>query len=282
VEIAREIKDLGLEARALNNLAKYEGSVNGNYARAHVYYEEAIKLTHEIGDRHTEGLLFSAMGFAAGMRGDLAAARSYQEQALRVAREVDSPFVEMYSLFNLSALADITLDGASALQLSQQALELARRISQRSGEAWALLYMGHAYLLQAKYDMAIGAYRECVNIRLEVNQPSLSMEARGGMLEAYLRKNDLMSAEPEAGEILRFLESGSALDGTDEPLRVYYSCYRYLETTKDPRAQQVLQIAKNQLDAQVSKFSDETARRRYVENIPWRRAIRDTENSTSP
>jgi hypothetical protein len=58
-------------------------------------------------------------------------------------------------------------------------------------------------------------------------------------------------------------------------LRVFYACYRLLEKKQDPRSLQVLQQASTILDAQVSNFADDEARKRYVENIPWRRAIRD-------
>lgn len=87
--------------------------------------------------------------------------------------------------------------------------------------------------------------------------------------------NDLEAASYEAEKILSFLESGSALDGTEEPLRIYHACYLFLERQQDPRSKQILQAAKSVLEAQVSKLGDEAARRRYIENIPWRRAIRD-------
>ena len=72
------------------------------------------------------------------------------------------------------------------------------------------------------------------------------------------------------------------MDGTDEPLRVYYACYLLLEKKQDPRSKEVLQTAMNLLEAQVSKFKDETARKRYIENIPWRREIRDAAQMDQP
>ena len=89
-----------------------------------------------------------------------------------------------------------------------------------------------------------------------------------------MQANDLEAASHEADKILKFLEGGSALDGTDEPLRVYYACYRLLDKKQDPRSRQILQDAMSLLDAQVSKFNDEITRERYIENIPWRRALR--------
>jgi hypothetical protein len=162
-----------------------------------------------------------------------------------------------------------------ALEYAEHAAEMARSISERAGEAWAMLYMGNAYLLHHQPNRAQTAYRKSLEIRKELGQPSLSMEPIAGLVESFLLANDIESASQEAEKILTFLASGLTLDGTEEPLRVYYACYRLLEKKQDPRARQILQSAVKLLDAQVSALKDETARNRYIENIPWRRAIRD-------
>ncbi|MDQ3006374.1 MAG: tetratricopeptide repeat protein, partial [Chloroflexota bacterium] len=276
LEISREIKDPSLEVRALNNLAIAEGSVNGNYALAREYYEKSYKIAREIGDSIAEVFSLGNIGFAAGMQGDFTAAYSHHEQSLLLAREIGDRYRETYTLINLSAVSGIQNEAKPALQYAQQAADLARKISERAGEAWAMLYMGHAYLLHNELEMAQSAYRNSLEIRKELGQPSLSMEPIAGLVETFLLADDLESAAREAEKILTFLESGSTLDGTEEPLRVYYACYRLLEKRQDPRARQILQTAMKLLEAQVSVFNDETARNRYIENIPWRRAIRDT------
>jgi hypothetical protein len=85
--------------------------------------------------------------------------------------------------------------------------------------------------------------------------------------------DDLDAAGREAEKILSYLEAGGTLDGTDEPLHVYYICYMFLTRQQDARAQQVLQSAIQLLEARLSKFNDEQSRRMYVENVPWRLAL---------
>ena len=279
MEIARKVKDPGLEIRVLNNLALVEGSMDGNYVRAREYYEQCYKVAHQIGDRIAESLAHGNIGFAASMQGDFRAAHFSYEQSLSVSREIGSPYQEMYTLINLSALSGLQREAKSALQYAQQAAELSEKISERTGQAWAMLYMGHAYLSQDRFQEAESAYHKSLEIRNELDQPSLSMEPIAGLLDAYLRQNDLESASHEAEKILSFLERGSTLSGTDEPLRVYHACYIFLEKTEDPRSKQLLQTAIKLLETQVSRFSDEAARKRYVENIPWRRAIWDAAHS---
>lgn len=275
LQIAREIKDAGLEARALNNLAMYEGSVKGDHVRARQYYEAAYKLTREIGDRNSESVALGNLGFVSGIQGDFPAARAYHQQALQTAREVGNRYQEIYTLINLSAVSGIQKESLAALQYAQQAAELSAQISEKSGEAWAMLYLGHAYLLQNELELAKTAYHRSAEIRKELHQPALAMEPIAGLVEAFLLENNLDAASSDVETILDFLESGAALDGTEEPLRIYYACYLLLQKKRDPRARQILQSAMDLLEAQVSKFSDEAARQRYIENIPWRRAIRD-------
>jgi len=273
LEIAREGKDLSLQARALNNLGLSECSVNGNYLRAHEYYEESYNITREIGDRHSESVALGNLGLVAALQGDFVTARSYHEQSLVLTRETGNRSQEIMTLTNLSAVAAIQNEADAALEYAQSAAQLAQRILERSGEAWAMLYMGHAHLLRNDLQLAKSAYQRSLEIRNELGQPSLSMEPIAGLVEMYLQVDDFKSAWREAEKIMAFLESGSTLDGAEEPLRVYYACYRALEKTKDPRSKQVLQTAISLVETQVLKFNDDVARDRYIQNIPWRRAI---------
>jgi tetratricopeptide (TPR) repeat protein len=273
LEIAREIKDRSMELKALGNLAMCEGAVKGNYAIARHYYEQDYGIAREIGDRNAEGVALENLGFAAGMQGDFAAAHQYHEQSLSLARETGNRYHETYTLINLSAVTGIQNDASLALQYAQEASEIARKAGERSGEAWAMFYMGHAYLLMNEFEKARQVYQQSVEIRNELGQPSLSMEPIAGLVEVALRMDALEAASSEAEKILAHINRGGTLDGTDEPLRVYYTCYLLLEKKQDPRARQILQTAIQVLETQVSKFNDEHSRKMYVENVPWRLAL---------
>lgn len=213
------------------------------------------------------------LGFVAGMQGDFAAARSNHERALRVAREIGNLYLEIYTLINLSALDGIQNDAVSARKNAENAAKLAQKASDRSGEAWAMLYLGHAHLLRDEFDPAYKAYQTSINIREDLDQPTLSMEPLAGLVAVDLKRDDLESAGQSAEKILHFLDEGFTLDGVEEPLRILYTCYLYLLERKDPRSNLILQKAKDMLETQASKFIDEGERKRYIENIPWRRAI---------
>jgi hypothetical protein len=100
------------------------------------------------------------------------------------------------------------------------------------------------------------------------------MEPQAGMIQTLLAMSKTEFALKETEAIIPYLQSGDALQGTEEPLRVYYACYLTLQSTGDPRAQTILQSAVQLLDTQLSKLRDDNSRRIFVENIPWRLAIR--------
>ncbi|MBK9926947.1 MAG: tetratricopeptide repeat protein [Anaerolineales bacterium] len=273
LELAREIKDPALEARALNQLALLESSVNGNYALAQTYLDVCRLLAHKVGDRYMESGALGNLGFVMGAQGDLDLARSCHEQSLILVRESEDINQEAFTLVNLSAIHAIQGDVDLALQTARRAVEISKAISERSGQAWAELYMGHAYLLLGDVENARVAYQTSITIREELKQQSLLMEPLAGLVESYLQENNFDAASQIVEQILAFLETGSGLDGTDEPLRIYYACYILLKKKQDPRATQILQTAKKMIEAHLARLQDEIARKRYVENIPWRRAI---------
>ncbi len=275
LEIAQEINSPELKNRALTNLALFEGSMYGNYPLAREYYEMAYHLARETGDRTAESTALLNLGFISGIQGDFVAARLYQEQALLLAREIGNLLHETYTLINLSAVCGMQNERDFALRYAQQAAELARTILERSAEAWAMLYLGHAWLLQGDYRRAESAYLKSIAIRSELSQPSLSMEPIAGLVQTYLGLDDVEAALRETEKILSFLESGITLDGVEEPLRVYYVCYLALQKINDPRTDMILKTARQLLETQTSKFRTAAERDRYIENVSWRRAIRD-------
>jgi hypothetical protein len=85
--------------------------------------------------------------------------------------------------------------------------------------------------------------------------------------------NDLSLAKGLMEKLLSYLFDGAPLDAIEEPLRVYLACYNVLDLLEDSRSLQILIKAMELLEAQLSKINDEKARRMYIENVPWRRAI---------
>jgi tetratricopeptide (TPR) repeat protein len=271
--IAQEAKDKRLESRALGNLGYSAGFILQDYALARQYYEMAYDLSHQLGERIQESTALSNIGWTAGMQGDFDAALSFYARALSVAREIGNSYLETNTLINLSSVSGVVGDFQLSLEYSQKSLALSRTTGDRSNEAWSLLYMGYAYLLQLDLQQAKEAFSKSILIRQEMGQPLLKTESQAGLIQTYLAMGNLDSALSEAETIIPYLQNGDALQGTEEPLRVYCACYLALERAQDPRSQAVLHSAVQLLETQVSKLKDQNARQMFVENVPWRLLI---------
>ena len=272
--IAQRTGDRRLESRALGNLGYSAGFILQDYALAREYFEEALALSRQFGERSLESTTLGNLGWVAGMLGDFDAAFNYYARALPLAREVGNLYIETYQLINLSANSGVRGDASASLEYSQKALEISRRTGDKAGEAWSFLYMGYAYLMGNDFVRAEDAFRESIQIREELGQPGLKMEPLAGLIQARYRSGDLASAAAGTETVLEYLKSASRpLDGTEEPLRVYHACYQVLEALHDLRSKDVLRAAGELLDMQVSKLRDETSRRMFIENVPWRKAI---------
>lgn len=275
LQIANELMDRKLQARVFNNLAVFEAGVTCDYAKAQTYYRKALDVAREIGDRSTESTAFGNLGFVAGLQGNFAEAEEYLARALASTRESGDLYSEIFLLVNLSSNAGIQNQAPLAFQYAEQAIVLAERVGDKSGQAWGWMYLGYAQLSMDKVAEAQMSFEKSVRIREGLGQTALLMEPMAGLVEVGLRaENDDLSAH-NTERILVHLQSGGTLNGTDEPLRVYHSCYQFLEKKQDPRSARILQDATQMLEAQLARLKDDRSRQMYIENVPWRLALRN-------
>ena len=271
--IARETGDRRLESRSLINLGNSAGYVRQDYTIAREYYEKSYWIHHEVGDRSQESVALVNLGWVTGMQGDLRAAQRYLKQALLTSREVGNIYLETISLINLSATTGVENDAQASLAYAENAWELSRKTGDRSDEAWSLLYMGYAYLLLNNLQQAEESFRHSISIRDDLKQPGMRIESLAGLVQTLLLKGDSIAAMSETESIISYLETGGTLEGTEEPLRVYYACYLALDNVEDQRSSEMLHRGAQLLKAHLSKLEDEDLRHMYVENVPWRLAI---------
>jgi predicted ATPase/class 3 adenylate cyclase len=272
LNIFREIGELRSQAFPLNNLGMLSGSL-GDYTAAEDYFNQSLAIAREIGHRTGEGKVLGNLGWVSGAQGDFARARAYAEQMVRIGREVGSRESELFGLTNLSMCAGMLSEFQTALNCAEQALEIARLIHDRNGEAWALTYQGHALLALNRAADAEAAYRLALDIRGEMDQPVLAAEPGAGLARAALERGDLPAAQAHITPILARVESGGTLDGTDEPLRVYLTCYFVLRAVRDARSGTILDMARTMLLERSGAIKNETIRLAFLQDIPYHREI---------
>jgi hypothetical protein len=94
-----------------------------------------------------------------------------------------------------------------------------------------------------------------------------------------LSQDDLKQARRTIAKILPHLADNN-LNGVREPFRIYRTCYRVLEASHDPQADEVLATAHRLLQERAARIEDERLRRSYLEIIPAHRAIIQAHAST--
>ena len=87
-----------------------------------------------------------------------------------------------------------------------------------------------------------------------------------------MAQGDIATAVAHVEFILEHLQHHH-LHGTDEPMRVYLTCYHVLKGANDERAKDVLASALSMLEERARSIEDETLRKHYLEDVPAHQEI---------
>jgi tetratricopeptide (TPR) repeat protein len=142
----------------------------------------------------------------------------------------------------------------------------------RFAQALALRTVGHALNALARLGEALEAFQRALDLWQQLAHWGGAMVCLAGMGRISLAQGDLAAAQAHVEKILSYLKTGSR-DGTEEPVRVYLTCYRVLQASGDPRADSILEEAHALLQERAATISDERERRSYLENVVEHREI---------
>jgi tetratricopeptide (TPR) repeat protein len=259
------------ETNALGNLGIVARGL-GDHAQARIYFEQSLHTKRAIGDRLGECVALLNVGIASRHLGDYAGARTYLERSLAIRREIGERRGEGDFLAELTLIFHHLGNDREAQEYGQQALHIAQELGDRHIEGRALTLLGHLSLQQKRLPEAAGAYDQALALRQEIGQPHLAMESLAGLIRVSLARGDLTQAQDQAEEILAYLEANT-LDGTDEPFRIYLTCYRALRANQDRRARDILTTAHSLLQDQAAKIGDEALQRSFLENVAAHREL---------
>jgi tetratricopeptide (TPR) repeat protein len=270
--IAEDIHNLRDQAMPLNNLGN-SALLESNFSLAQDYYERSLDHARTIGDRAGEGLVLGNLGYIAGIIGDYQAAKEFNDQSLQAARQTGNRVQEGYALINISTTQRILEEYSSALLHAKQSLEVSREIGDRSAEAWSLTSLGNIYFATNDFESAESAYESAVEIRRNLDQPNLASEPMAGQGRIALEMGDIKAAVGFITSIIGYLEQGGTLEGTDEPVRVYLTCFQILHKADDPRAELPLEAGHQLILTRATGIKDEVVRKNFIEKVPHNQEI---------
>ncbi|MEM9217647.1 MAG: tetratricopeptide repeat protein [Cyanobacteria bacterium P01_F01_bin.150] len=155
------------EGRTLNGLGKIADDF-GDYPEALDYYQQALEIRREIGDRAGEGVTLNNIGGIYDNLSDYPKALDYYQQALGIRREIGDRVGEGRTLNNIGGTYDNLGDYPKALDYYQQALGIRREIGDRAGEGDTLNNIGGTYDNLGDYPEALDYYQQALGISREI------------------------------------------------------------------------------------------------------------------
>ncbi len=159
------------KALIYSNIASTSG-VLGQKQEALKYYEQALRIFGEVGDRGGEGTTLNNLGRVYNALGQKQEALKYYEQALRIRREVGDRGGEGTTLNNLGRVYDDLGQKQEALKYYEQALELHKKVQNPFMEGITLHNMGMIYSSQRRYEIALACILLAKMLFERVQSPS--------------------------------------------------------------------------------------------------------------
>jgi adenylate cyclase len=262
INVGYTLNSLGTANVALGNLAEAEG-----------YFEKAWSIFRETGDRRGEAFIYTCLAQLYFMQGNFSRVVDYYERGLAIFRYFGDRNGESIVLNNLGEAACYQGDYTKGYDYYQQTLDLCRQIESRSGAVYALYGVADSLFGLGKLDEAGSFFRQAIDLGEELGMRDNAMESRAGLARVHMAQGELVKAYGLVSEILAFIDEGHALRAEAMPFQLYWTCYQVLKAAQDPRAREFLGKTYHLLTEQAGKIHEETARRAFLENIPWNRDL---------
>jgi len=161
---------MSLDNASLNEFIKKGNNAydKSNYKKAIEYYEKALEIAREIGNKLGEGTALGNLGLVYGGLGKIKKAMEYYEKALEIAREIGNKLGEGAALANLGLIYGDLGEVKRAIEYYEKALEIAREIGNKSGEGTALGNLGLVYRDLGEVKKAMEYYEKALEIAQEI------------------------------------------------------------------------------------------------------------------
>ncbi|MGD8397660.1 MAG: tetratricopeptide repeat protein, partial [Anaerolineae bacterium] len=234
LELSRDSGNRRGESLVLSKLGVIHAE-QGDYGLAQACHRASVEACREIGDRFGEANAIANSGIVSLYLGDQDRAKGYFEESLQIAHEIGHRRAESVVSTYQALLYHRLGDDETACSWGRRALRVAETLGDRPVCSDAQTNLGHALAGLERLADAADAYERALQLRRELGEDNRAIESLAGLANVSLAQGDAPSARRQVEEILAHLEQGS-LDGADEPLQVYLTCYRVLRDVDDGRA----------------------------------------------
>lgn len=157
----------------------------GQVEKAIEYCEKAVAAAKEIGDRHNEGCWLGNIGIAFSNLGKVQIAIEYYERALVIAREIGDRLNEGTWLGSLGNYYDNLGQGERAIEYYEKALAITKEIGDKHNEGTWLGNLGLVYSNLGRVKKAVDYYERALLIAREIGDKDSEGTWLGNLGIAY-------------------------------------------------------------------------------------------------
>ncbi|MDM8530355.1 tetratricopeptide repeat protein [Anaerolineales bacterium HSG25] len=276
LKIYRNIGDQWGIARTLGNLGALVNNQN-DYILAQKHYEQALHIFYRIGDWEGQANVLGNLGISADYLGSYEAAKRYTSQALQIQHDISFQYQEAVALANMSLHEHHLENHQAAYNYAERALLIGNQIEVPVIQGYAFLFQGHALSELEQFEASNTAYQQALQIWETLQADHLVAETLAGLARLLLFQGNIAEALSHVETILANLDTsqlqGAQLEGAEEPLRIYLTCYEVLQANEDKRAKQILNVAYQLLQEKVGNINDEALRDSFLKNVVVNRRL---------
>jgi class 3 adenylate cyclase/tetratricopeptide (TPR) repeat protein len=269
--LARELGDRRIEGAALGQLGIL-ATQHGRYGVGRGYYQQAIEVARAIGNRVLESGMINNLGETEQLLGHYDAALDLFRAGRRLCAEIGQRLADAYLLCNMALSALRRGDAAGSIESSTAAMRLAEELKDRDLQAILRCVRAHAHAALGEWDEAVACYQASLALFRELGRATMPPEPIAGLARIALARGDVEGAMTTIGEVVAHFDAGGSVDGTEDPLWIYLTCYQVLAAMNSPRAAEFLERA-HALLSERAALLDDAERASFLADVPTNRAV---------
>jgi tetratricopeptide (TPR) repeat protein len=150
----------------------------GEYQQSKIYFDKAITLQREIGNKHGEAVSLTNQGELLRIHGDYQQARQNFETALSLSAQPPDPQLKSVIYHNLGLLSQQNHDYKQAHTYYTKALALAAQVEQQQYAGIILTNLGMLLYEERHYQEALAILFSALQIRQSLQDPTTSLLER--------------------------------------------------------------------------------------------------------
>ena len=165
-----------------------------DYEMALSYYEQALRIQRQIGDKRGEGSALIGIGRIHYNRDDYNTALSYFEQSLQIQRGLGNKLGEGNALNGIGVVHYNWGNYERALSYFEQSLQIQRGLGNKLGEGNALNNIGNVHVDRGDYELALSSFEQCLRFKRQIGNKLGEANAINNIGNVYLGRGDYATA----------------------------------------------------------------------------------------